>query len=90
MFSFKKNIELLNHQERRFQTAAECYLGAILSIQEHAIELTPDLTHEHQIALRLLHRSLFEDLSPESLENSRHKARRNHGMLPAASKGLPS
>jgi len=73
MFSLKKNIELLDHHERRFQTAAECYLGAILSIQEHAIELTPELTHEHQIALRLLHRSLFEDLSPESLENSRHK-----------------
>jgi len=73
MFSFKKNIELLDHQELRFQTAAECYLGAILCIQEQAIEITPELTHEHQIALRLLHRTVFEDLSPESLERSRHK-----------------
>ena len=73
MFSFKKNIELLDHQERRIQTAVNCYLAAILSIQEHAIELTPELTHEHQLALRLLHRSTFEDLSPESLEKSLHE-----------------
>jgi len=73
MFSFKKNIELLDNQERRFQSAAECYLGAILSIQEHAIELTPELTHEHRLALRVLHRTIFDDLSPESLERSRSR-----------------
>jgi len=75
MFSFKKNIEQLDNQERRFQMAVECYLGAILCIQEHAIELTPELTHEHQLALRVLHRSLFEDFSPESLERSRDALR---------------
>jgi len=46
-------------------------LGSIIGIQEHAIELTPELTRDYQIALRTLHRDLFDDFSVESLTTSR-------------------
>jgi len=70
MFSFKKNIELLDHQERRFQTAVNCYLAAILSIQEHAIELTPELTHEHQLASGFFTAPLLRTSPPNLLRRA--------------------
>jgi len=71
MFSLKRAIAQIDHHEQRFQVAVGCYLGAILGIQEHAVETTAELTRDHQLSLRALHRELFEDPSAEALERSR-------------------
>ena len=70
MFSLHKKIDEIDRQQR-VETALKCYLGAIVSIQEHAIEIGPELTRDHRLALRDLHRTLFEDHSVDSLERSR-------------------
>lgn len=71
MFSFKNAIDRLDKDQQRFDSAMECYLAAILAIQEHAVEVTPELTRDHQLALRKVHRDVFGNHSVEALEASR-------------------
>ena len=71
MFSFKTAIDRLDQDEERFDTAMECYLAAILAMQEHAVDVVPELTRDHQHALRALHRDLFGSRSVEALTASR-------------------
>ena len=70
MFSLKKAIRQMDQHEERFQRAAGCYLNALMAIQEYAVETSPELTRDHQLSLRTLHRDLFQDLSIEALERS--------------------
>ncbi len=70
MFFFKKTVDQMDQREQRSEIALECYLSAIVAMQEHAIEIAPEITKDHQIVLRTFHRNLFEDLSVEALEKS--------------------
>ena len=71
MFSFKTAIDRLDQNEERFDTAMECYLATILAMQEHAVDVTPELTRDYQHALRTIHRDIFGSRSIEALASSR-------------------
>ena len=71
MFSLKKTIASIDENEAKFDAAVECYLSTILDVQEHAVNITPELTRDHQLALRTLHRDSFTNRSKEGLAFSR-------------------
>ena len=73
MFSLKRRMEELDLHELAFRNALECYLGAVTAVREHAVDITPEITRDHQLALRSLHRAIFDDSSPASLKRSCHE-----------------
>jgi diguanylate cyclase len=71
MLSLKKTIEVLNREERRFQTVRTCYLAALQAVQENAVEITPDATSDFRQRIGILHRELSGGSDLGSFESSR-------------------
>jgi diguanylate cyclase (GGDEF)-like protein len=71
MLSLKKTIEGLNREEQRFQVLRACYLEAVNAVQEHAVEVTAEVTREFRRKLQTLHRELTEVSDLGAFDDSR-------------------
>ena len=71
MLSLKKSLDEAERQEALFRTSLACYLSAIQSVERNVIETQPALAEEHRQRLRLLHRQVTGEPTPELLEQSR-------------------
>lgn len=71
MLSLKKTIDGLDREQQRFETARQCYLAALSSLEQNAVEVSEDVVHDFRQQLQALHRELGEDSSIPSLERSR-------------------
>jgi diguanylate cyclase (GGDEF)-like protein len=71
MISLKKSMDELEALEYLFGTALKCYLAAIKSSEEHAVEVEPGLVADHRNRLRQIRNALSAEPKPEVLENTR-------------------
>ena len=71
MLSLKKTIDGLEREQQRFETVRECYLAALSSLEQNALEVSEDVVRDFRAQLQALHRELGEDSSIGSLERSR-------------------
>jgi diguanylate cyclase (GGDEF)-like protein len=71
MISLKRKVDELERKDVLFQSALNCYLSAVNSIQTHAIEVVADMLDQHRSHLRALRRGVQENPTPDMLETSR-------------------
>lgn len=71
LFSLKKTIDKLERDEQRFRTVLDCYLAALHGIDEHAVDVAPELTGDYRTSLRALHRQVSDSPGIEELTQSR-------------------
>lgn len=71
MISLKKSMNELDALDCLSRTTLQCYLAAIKSVEEHAVEVEAGLVADYRDRLRQIRNELSAEPNPEVLENTR-------------------
>jgi diguanylate cyclase (GGDEF)-like protein len=73
MISLKKSMNELDALEGLSKTTMKCYLAAIESVEEHAVEVDKELAADHRNHLRQIRKTLSAEPTVEALEDTRRR-----------------
>ena len=71
MLSLRKSLSELDELNNLFRTSLECYLAALRSMEQNAVEVTPEKVDEHRKALRRIRKAAQAEADAGVLPRSR-------------------
>src|SRR5215831_11771638 len=74
MLSLKKRIDGLDREQQRFEAVRGCFLDTLSGVQEHVVEVTPELAREFRLKIGNLQRELSDSGELSLMEQGRTDA----------------